>query len=73
MSHAFIREGEDMRLSDVGPGIHALIFFLTKENNGIRVTELKNFTDGAGREVHSMSNGLSYSKDKKGKWEVYEK
>ena len=72
MSHAFMRESEDMWLSDVGPGIHRLIFFLTKENNGIRVTEQKNFTDAAGREVHSMSNGFSYSKDKNGKWEVYE-
>jgi len=70
MSRAFIREGDDQWLSDVAPTINALIAFLTRENNGIRVYEQKSFTDAQGREVHSMSNGLSYAKDINGRWEV---
>ncbi len=70
MSRAFIREGDDQWLSDIPPSLNALISFLTKENNGINVYERKNITDANGREVYVMSNGLSYAKDKNGKWEV---
>lgn len=70
MSQAFVREGDDQWLSDVGPSTNALVHFLTRENGGIRVYEQKNYTDKSGRQVHVMSNGLSYSKDKNGKWEV---
>lgn len=41
MSHAFMREGEDQWLPDVPPTIQALILFLTRENNGVRVYEKK--------------------------------
>jgi hypothetical protein len=44
--------------------------YLTRENNGIRVYEQKNFTGTDGRQVYAMSNGLSYSKDDAGKWIV---
>jgi hypothetical protein len=70
MSQAFVRESDDQWLSDVGPSLRALIFFLTRENGGIEVYEQKNFTDKDGREIHSMSNGLSYFKDPQGKWQV---
>lgn len=70
MSQAFVREGDDQWLSDIGPSLRALIVFLTRENNGIEVYERKNFTDSEGYEVHVMSNGLSYRKDAKGKWEI---
>jgi len=70
MSQAFVREGDDQWLSDIGPSLRALIVFLTRENNGITVHEQRNYTDAQGREVHVMSNGLSYRKDEKGKWEV---
>jgi len=70
MSRAFIREGDDQLLSDIPPSLNALISFLTKENNGIKIYEQKNITDEDGREVYVMSNGLSYAKDKNGKWEV---
>ena len=72
MSQAFVREGDDQWLSDVGPSLRALIIFLTRENNGIEVYEKKNYTDSNGKEFHIMSNGLSYSKDEKGKWEIIE-
>lgn len=70
MSQAFVRENDDMWLHDVPPTLQALIVFLTQENGGIRVYELKNYTDNAGKQVYEMSNGLSYSKDEQGKWQV---
>ena len=70
MSQAFVREGDDQWLSDIGPSLRALIVFLTRENNGIEVYEKKKYTDAKGREFHVMSNGRSYSNDEKGKWEI---
>jgi hypothetical protein len=71
MSQAFVRESEEQWLHDVAPTINALIVYLTRENNGIRVYQQKNFiSPDDGREVHAMSNGLSYSKDEEGKWYV---
>lgn len=71
MSHAFVREGDDQWLSDVAPTMNALIIFLTKENNGIRVYEKENYTDAKGRHIHAMSNGLSYTKDDQGRWSIH--
>ena len=70
MSQAFVREGDDQWLSDIGPSLRAVVVFLSRENNCIEVYEQQKFTDAQGREVHVMSNGLSYQKDEKGKWEV---
>jgi hypothetical protein len=70
MSQAFIREADDQWLSDVPPTMNALINFLTRENNGIRVYEQRSFVDANGREIHVMSNGLSYAKDHNGAWSV---
>ena len=70
MSQAFIREGEDQWLSDIDPTMTALINFLTRENGGIRVYEKEAKTDATGRELHAMSNGLTYGKDKNGRWEI---
>lgn len=68
MSHAFVREGDDQWLSDIGPGLNTLINFLTRENNGVRVYLQKTEVDKNGREIHHMSNGLSYYRDDQGKW-----
>ncbi len=70
MSRAFMREGEDQWLSDVAPSVQALILFLTKENNGVRVYEKVQTKDATGRTLHQMSNGLTYAKDSNGKWEI---
>jgi hypothetical protein len=70
MSQAFVREGDDQWLSDIGPSLNALILFLTRENGGIRVYEQRNFTNSDGRQVYVMSNGLSYAKDDKGTWQI---
>ena len=68
MSQAFVRESDDQSLQDVGPSLHALINFLTRENNGIRVYVQKTENDATGRETHLMSNGVKYAKDAKGIW-----
>jgi len=71
MSQAFVKENDEMLLWDISPSITALIMYLTRENNGIRVYEKHLVKDtGNNREVHVMSNGLSYAKDKNSKWYV---
>ena len=71
MSSAFVKEGEDQWLHEVMPTINALIVYLSKENNNIRVYEQKYLIDPqTNQEVHMMSNGLSYSKDENGQWFV---
>ena len=69
MSQAFVREGDDQWLEDVSPTLQALIHFLTRENNGIRVYEKATRMEN-GREIQVMSNGLSYAKDANGKWSI---
>lgn len=71
MSQAFVRESEEQWLHEITPVLPALIAFLTRENNGVRVYEKKSFINPVtGKDVHEMSNGLSYTKDKEGKWEI---
>jgi hypothetical protein len=71
MSQAFVKEGDEQWLGDIDPTIKALINYLTRENNGIRVYEQKQYVDPkTGKEVYLMSNGLSYSKDIDGRWEI---
>lgn len=69
MSRAFIKEGDDQWLEDIAPTMSALISFLTRENNGIRVYETGIHTADDGSEIVTMSNGLSYSKSS-GRWKV---
>ncbi len=45
MSQAFVRESEEQWLHDVSPTLQALIVYLTRENNGIRVYEQKTIVD----------------------------
>ena len=69
MSQAFVKEEDDQWLHEIPGTINALINYLTRENNGIRVYEKrKHIRDGI--EIHEMSNGLSYSKDADGKWQI---
>ena len=71
MSQAFVRESDEQWLHDVAPTLNALVVFLTRENNGIRVYEKKSFVRPEdGLEIHEMSNGLQYAKDGEGKWFV---
>ena len=70
MSQAFVKENDEQWLHEVAPTLSALIVYLTRENNGVRVYEKKMTFNKDGDEVHLMSNGLSYAKDKDGKWYV---
>jgi hypothetical protein len=69
MSQAFVRESEEQWLHEVPPTLNALIVYLTRENNGIRVYEKESFLhQKLNKEVHKMSNGLTYGKDEDSKW-----
>ena len=70
MSQAFVKESEEQWLHDVPPTLNALINYLTRENNGIRVYVKKTIPGPDGKEIHVMSNGLSYGIDSTGKWYV---
>ena len=71
MSQAFVKEGDEQWLHDVGPSLNSLVVYLTRENNGIRVYETKSYIQAVtGVEIHSMSNGLEYKKNREGRWEV---
>ena len=73
MSQAFVKESEGEWLHDVGPSLTALILYLTRENNGIRVYEKSvHYSQKHNREIHVMSNGLGYAKDDDYKWFVAE-
>ena len=71
MSQAFVKESDEQWLHEVAPTLKALINHLTRENNNIRVYEQRQYADEkTGKEVYVMSNGLSYSKDTEGRWEI---
>ncbi len=71
MSQAFVKESEEQWLHDVQPTLSALVVYLSRENNGIRVYEVSSSVDSkTQREVHKMSNGLDYSKNAEGRWEI---
>ena len=69
MSQAFVREEDDQWLHEIPGTVTALINYLTRENNGIRVYEKRRSIKN-NIEIYEMSNGLSYSKDKDGKWQI---
>lgn len=69
MSQAFVKESEEQWLHDVSPVLQALAFYLTRENNGVRVYERNSFVDTkSGKLVHVMSNGGNYILDDEGRW-----
>jgi hypothetical protein len=71
MSQAFVKEEDSQWLHDIQPTMNALIVYLTRENNGVRVYEKKFTIDPKTKgEIHHMSNGLSYGKDQEGKWTI---
>lgn len=72
MSRAFVSgDSDDMWLHDVQPTLNALISYLTRENNGVRVYEKENyFDDKIKRQVHHMSDGFIYSLNDERKWYI---
>lgn len=68
MSHAFVKEGDDMWLHEISPTMDALIHYLTRENGGLPITEKEHFfSEEQQTEVHRMSDGFSYLV-KENKW-----
>ena len=71
MSQAFVKENEEQWLHEIQPTVQALLVYLSRENNNIRVNLVNSFIDEKdGREKFKMSNGLIYSRDNENKWEV---
>jgi hypothetical protein len=71
MSHAFVKEGDEQWLHDIDPTLTALINYLTRENNGIRVYEKSSRVDEQTQKpVYEMSNGLTYTVGPDGKWMI---
>lgn len=69
MSQAFVKEQEEQWLHEIAPTMQALIVYLTRENNGIRIYEKSVRTDQkTGKAVHAMSNGMEYTIADDGKW-----
>lgn len=69
MSQAFVREGDELSLSEIPPTLQALIRLLTYENGGIAVYERARVMLPDGREAFKMSNGLTYARSSS-RWEV---
>jgi hypothetical protein len=70
MSSAFVKEDEEQWLHEIAPTLPALINYLTRENNGVRVYEQKQSLSKEGKPVYHMSNGLNYYVDNESKWSV---
>jgi hypothetical protein len=69
MSSAFVKESEEQWLHEIPPTLAALIVYLTRENNGVRVYE-KSRQQKGNVTIYSMSNGLSYAIDSDSKWGI---
>lgn len=71
MSQAFVKENEEQWLHDIAPTLNALIVYLTRENNGIRVYETRTSVSREGKDIRHMSNGLDYLINTEGHWSIY--
>ena len=69
MSQAFVKEEDDQWLHEIPGTIGALINFLTRENNGVRIYAVKTHINN-GIEIYEMSNCLEYQKDSEGRWQI---
>lgn len=70
MSQAFVKEEDGQWLHDLPPTLPALINYLTRENNGVRVYLAKTSINKEGKELHHMSNGLDYFVNDTRQWEI---
>ncbi len=72
MSRAFVKEGDSENLRDIAPNITSLEYYLRRENGGAAIRLLKTrFSDQFQREVHDMSDGLSYGLNNDNQWQIY--
>jgi hypothetical protein len=71
MSSAFVKEGEYQKLSDVGPSLRDLLFYLRIEYGGQVIKETKSyFSSTCNHYVYEMSDGLTYSLTEENKWKI---
>ncbi len=71
MSQAFVKESEEQWLHEIQPTLNALIVYLSRQNNGIRVYEVSSHNDKKTQKtVHLMSNGMSYTHNDDGAWKI---
>ncbi len=71
MSQAFVKESEEQWLHEMAPTMNALIVYLTRKIMAFASMKKSAHTDPkTGKEVHVMSNGLHYSKDRDGRWAI---
>jgi hypothetical protein len=70
MSQAFVKEEDSQWLHDLPPTMTALVNYLTRENNGVRVYEIKASARKDGKELHHMSNGLNYYINENSQWAI---
>jgi hypothetical protein len=70
MSQAFVKENDEQWLHEIPPTLTALINYLTRENNGVRVYETRSEPGLNGKTQHHMSNGLVYFVNDQSQWEI---
>ena len=70
MSQAFVKEHDEQWLHEIPPTLPALVNYLTRENNGVRVYEVKSENTTEGKTLHHMSNGLAYFVNDQSQWEI---
>jgi hypothetical protein len=70
MSQAFVKDHDEQWLHEIPPTTTALVIYLTRENNGVRVYETKNELSPDGKTLHHMSNGLAYFINDQSQWEI---
>jgi hypothetical protein len=71
MSQAFVKENDDNELlSHVQPNVLALLRYLKRQNNNRHVHRIRLDIDKNGKEIHVMSNGLSYTLNDDNEWQM---
>ena len=70
MSQAFVKENEEQWLHEIPPTLTALVNYLTRDNNGVRVYEIKTGLTKEGKTLYFMSNGLQYFVNGDSQWTV---
>lgn len=69
MSQAFVKEEDEQWLHEIPPTLQALVLYLSRQNNGIRVYEKSHeYSEKYGGIIYRMSNGISYTHNGEGKW-----
>jgi hypothetical protein len=72
MSQAFVKENEEQWLHEIPPTQAALMNYLTRENNDVRVYIIKTSTTTNGNVLYHMSNGLAYFVNDQSQWTIGE-